>query len=607
MVRPQTSCSPRSCPRIPTHPARRLAALSIGLTFCALGLASTPARTAPPQTNAPPAQAAQYRAETPKSIIDLQQFRRTASVPIEGGGTATLIDLDPAIGSWYVLRVERGESEEAAYHLENPEPKRQQVRLSETDARGVLLIRNGESVPCDLWSGAPTPLTAGRKTGLPYAPLCGGRLYLRNRVAGHRTELEKVTDFLRDHVWGGEQIIGAVKSEVFKDAFRETAEPRKSADRHTPMSPPGAPAPAAIAPAYADSSVAPEHLGIRLQNPTPGQMDLGRWYRASGLAGVYVSAIQPEAIAPAILASHPDRVHRLDAVEAGALDYLVAFDLSKFDVGFELGTDHPRVDWSERVPDAVRDDELPGPDGIGTPAPLVSTGMVPPEYAERTIATFTGGFKRSHGAFRYGALAQKNHGSHYGFVVEGVLFSKLQPGLATLYALADGTIGMKTWTDGDTKLLPQLRFARQNGVPIIAPDPQTGAPAPGGLVNRWGAGNWSGSTSGTLRTLRAGACLREDADRRYLVYGYFSTATPSAMARVFQAYGCHYAMLLDMNALEHTYLALYVRTRPGLAVEHVIEGMSVLDKDVNGQLVPRFLGYPDNRDFFYLMRRKNGE
>jgi len=26
------------------------------------------------------------------------------------------------------------------------------------------------------------------------------------------------------------------------------------------------------------------------------------------------------------------------------------------------------------------------------------------------------------------------------------------------------------------------------------------------------------------------------------------------MARVFQAYQCGYAMLLDMNALEHTYL-----------------------------------------------------
>ncbi|MFC3117499.1 hypothetical protein ACFOHS_01050 [Jhaorihella thermophila] len=73
-----------------------------------------------------------------------------------------------------------------------------------------------------------------------------------------------------------------------------------------------------------------------------------------------------------------------------------------------------------------------------------------------------------------------------------------------------------------------------------------------------GPGNWSGSAKAELRTLRAGACMARSAGTTWLIYGYFSTATPSAMARTFQAYGCDYAMLLDMNALEHTYLALYV-------------------------------------------------
>ena len=50
------------------------------------------------------------------------------------------------------------------------------------------------------------------------------------------------------------------------------------------------------------------------------------------------------------------------------------------------------------------------------------------------------------------------------------------------------------------------------------------------------------------------------------------------MARVFQAYRCDYAMLLDMNALEHTYLALYRRSGSQLFVEHLIKGMSELDK-----------------------------
>jgi hypothetical protein len=122
-------------------------------------------------------------------------------------------------------------------------------------------------------------------------------------------------------------------------------------------------------------------------------------------------------------------------------------------------------------------------------------------------------------------------------------------------------------------------------------------------VGQWGAGNWSGSEDSKLRTIRAAAAIQHHDGKRFLIYAVFSTATPSAMARVFQAYHCQYAMLLDMNALEHTYLAVYRNLDSGLAIDHLIDGMSVLDKSSAGQPVPRFLGYPDNRDFFYLMRR----
>ena len=48
------------------------------------------------------------------------------------------------------------------------------------------------------------------------------------------------------------------------------------------------------------------------------------------------------------------------------------------------------------------------------------------------------------------------------------------------------------------------------------------------------------------------------------------------MARVFQAYGCRYAMLLDMNALEHTYLATY----------HMAGDNLVVDLDLNEANLP---------------------
>ena len=126
---------------------------------------------------------------------------------------------------------------------------------------------------------------------------------------------------------------------------------------------------------------------------------------------------------------------------------------------------------------------------------------------------------------------------------------------------------------------------------------------PGALVNIWGEGNWSGSANEDLRTVRAGLCLQEAGGRRFLVYAYFSSASPSAMARVFQAYRCRYAMHLDMNALEHTYLGLYAAEGGRRTVEHLIDGMDVLDRHSGDALAPRFLGFPDNRDFFYLVRR----
>jgi len=285
--------------------------------------------------------------------------------------------------------------------------------------------------------------------------------------------------------------------------------------------------------------------------------------------------------------------------------YLVAFDLDQFGLKYALGTEHPRVGWSDHVLSQMMEKSLPGPDGIGNIAPLVSTGLIDPMDEGRTVATFTGGFKRVHGAFRYGELALKNYGSHYGFHENGVIFSRLETGLATIYVLEDGRVDMKTWTQSDDPLLPKIKYARQNGVPLIIEFDQVAQMSvPGPLISRWGEGNWSGSADKKLRTLRAGLALQEFSGRRFLIYAFFWSATPSAMARVFQAYRCHTAMLLDMNALEHTYLALYRRQGSNLYVQHLIQGMSEVDVSTKGKYIPRFLGYSDDRDFFYLTRKE---
>ncbi|HTY65812.1 MAG TPA: hypothetical protein VMH36_04120 [Alphaproteobacteria bacterium] len=557
-------------------------------------------------------QAAQYNAEVPKTIFELQPFRATEVADARDGPSgASLVNLNPHINIWFVLTLDRGGRPEA-YHLENPRPDRTHVHLDPAGG-GLRISEAGRDVTCALWSdgrtgrGASDPLAAAMRSGLAYAPLCEGRLLLRNKVRGAQTTIEQASDILRDYVPGGEAIIGFVKGSFYQDKFRDTGTVGAGQATATSETSPDWPLPAAMA-ATAGRPDVPKYLGIAADRPVAA-MGPGRWYPARGLPGVFVSYMEPGDVAPEILKSYRDRVNALDDVESDALVYLVAFDLAQFDLGFALGTDHPRIGWSPRPIQAVRDDTLPGPDGVGSLAPLVPTGMVSPALAGRTVATFAGGFRRQHGAFRYGPFAERNHGSHYGFIEQGAILSKLQPGLATLFALDDGTVEMKSWTSQDDALLPRIRQARQNGVPIIeAGGAGGGIPVPGALVARWGPGNWSGTAEEKLRSVRAGACLQETPLKRFLLYAYFSDATPSAMARAFQAYGCRYAMLLDMNALEHTYLAVYPHDSDRRVIEHLVEGMALVDKKAGGnRVLARFLEVPDDRDFFYLTRRESAQ
>jgi hypothetical protein len=553
-----------------------------------------------------PSQAPQ--AEAPKTVLELQPFRvtqRSPAVDASGrSGQATLINLNPEINAWFLLTVDFGKNPET-YHLENPWPRTQQLALSDQNPRGVEITAEGHTDHCDLWGGSPvTELRNAQHLAGAYEPLCGGRLYLRNQVAGTYTPIERATDLLRDHIPGGDRIVGFVKREFFQDAFLEK-EPLVNAVDAGLSSPDNSPLRPAIDSTYQGRAVTPEHLEIALERRA-GPMELGRWYAAKGAPGVFVSAFEAAVVPQEILESSGGLVNPLGPVEARALVFVVAFDLSVFDLGFMLGTDHPRVGWSERTLPESRT-KLPGPDGIDTVAPLARTGMVSPAQAAQTVAAFTGGFKRVHGAFHVGPYARRNHGSHYGFIEQGVVLSKLVPGLATLIVFRDGNVEMRTWSKEDDALLPKIRHARQNGLPLLEPDGMTGAPVPGEFVRHWAAGNWSGSAENAeLRTLRAGACLQQVQSNRFLLYGYFSDATPSAMARVFQAYRCSYAMHLDMNALEHTYLALYERRDGKVIVDHLIDEMGQVDKKGrgrNGALLPRFLGFPDDRDFFYFVRR----
>ncbi len=361
---------------------RLLSALS---NACLFILLVTPGRSVTNQEVVPPGnQAAEYAAAEPKTIVELQQFRQTTSSHIKSGkgaeGTATLVNLNPTINAWYLLKIAWQGGSESSYHLENSEPQSRRLSLDSNYPFGIEIWEGKARYPCNLFGDSSLEQASNSK--LIYAPLCDNRLYLRNPDKGHRTELEAAAEVFRERVWGGEKVI-TVFHHVLADSHRETAkihdEPQGATAAANGDMQGALPLPAIIDAKYADRLLTPSGLGIALENSEHAGLRPGAWYSATGNPGVYVSLIAPELIDKTILENHKTTVNTLDSVEASALCYLIAFDLDRFDLAYGLGTEHPAVDWSEHIQRGMKDPKLPGPDGIGTISPLVATGLISPE------------------------------------------------------------------------------------------------------------------------------------------------------------------------------------------------------------------------------------
>ncbi|MCZ7675864.1 MAG: hypothetical protein M5U35_08320 [Roseovarius sp.] len=533
----------------------------------------------------------EYEADRPKTIRELQPFRTAAHATSADGIEVTLTSLNPNANSWFLLDVSdpaRGQRA-VTYHLELADPEKDRGVACQWRRPGAGLRKRRNRCPLLALAGADHRTRPGGRHG---SALCAGLRQPRlcaQRDAGARSSREAVSQFLRDNVAFGDDIVNLIKGSFYEDAYMSSGEVIAGGDAGEVA--------AALGKAMLSSQpVIRTYFGFELEGAESG-VQAGSWYAVKDAPGIYASAMQPGMISPDIL-NRRGETHGLDGIERRADVYLVAFDLTQFELGYEVGTDHPRLDWSSRPPGSVRVRGLPGPDGFNTSAPVVRTGMLSPALTDRVAAAFVGGFKRDHGAWRAGDMAYTNKGHHYGFLTNGVIFSKLHPGLSTLFVLDDGSVQMRTWREEDRALLPRLRFARQNGVPLIDKG------VPGDQVTSWLGGNWSGSAEADLRTLRAGTCMKTVAGRQFLIYAYFSTATPSGMARTFQAYGCDHAMLLDMNSQDLTYMALYTREDRNVIPHHLVGGMAETDSRArDGMPIPRFVSFADNRDFFYLLRK----
>lgn len=568
------------------------------------------AAAAPTPAPIPQTAAAEPPPPDPRPIVALQPFRTVTTATAPDGTVYTLTDLNHFVGRAFLFE-KRPPKDVHKYvaHLENPNPLHVSLEVT---PNGLAMIEGGKATACeanlanghDIFSGADEPLTA----------YCNGRLWLRAQKRGFRTRQEQVTGMLRGLGGLGESVINLYKTTLGQDAELEPA----SFDGNGGAAPATATG-AGVDLAPIDAMTRPRQKPLMLNRgnlgvPLAGDvgdnggapMQIGHWYPSRDLPGVFLGMMTPGEAPQEILDSYQDRVEALDEVERTALVYLMAFDLDRFEMNFTVGTDHPAVGWSPRA--VVEHTNPEGPDGFSAVTPLSRVGMVRPDDLPRIVSVFAAGFKREHGAFKAGPFALVNNGTHYGFIEDGVVMSKIEPGLATVVGHLDGSIQLKTWTEADNADLPNIRFARQNGIPLIEPDAALGKGIPSPYVRDWLRGNWSGSLvpstqKGVLRALRAGLCVQNVQSKRYLIYGYFTSVTPNAMARVFQAYSCSYGMHLDMNSPDLTYAVLFGHSQGNLKAEHLNRQMRKADTN-NGDRSFRFLTENDNRDFFSILAKR---
>jgi len=347
------------------------------------------------------------------------------------------------------------------------------------------------------------------------------------RCAASRTELEATSEFLRDHVWGGEQISRLRAQRVLPRLARGAGE--AGGRRPVGGGAVGGPPPAAVRP---ESASARRRAGPARHRPGGcGKRRLaGQWYaargrcrrlRQRGRAGSgRDTPAQPRGT---VVATRCGRGRR-PGLPGGVRPSPASTSASR------SAPTTPRLGWSAHMRDELRSPGLPGPDGIDAAAPLARTGMMSPGDPGRApsprspAASSASTAPSARASWRRRNPRQPLRLRRAG---RGLQHTRCRA-WRRCTCLNDGTVGMKTWSEGDEALLARLRDARQNGVALLEPD-AAGAPAVGALVE----------SSGGPATGRLGAGSVAHPARRRLPAG----AGVETLSRL--------RLLLDRHAADH--------------------------------------------------------
>jgi len=491
-----------------------------------------------------------------------------------------LINFNPSINRWFLLKINDGS--ENFYHIENVDAEN---RLKLT-GRGLEIknMKNGHFEECHLWGGGFDLRNAVLdKYRNPYFPLCEGLLYLR--LKRDSTTALSLTEWATEKlrlVKFGEKFINFVKP-VIVSAHAETAKNRRieNLKYRRNLEEDLLSAKVNEDSRYSYVSVG-NHLGISVDNEE-SYMEYGKWYKSRMHPNIFISLITPGFLHYNFMGTDSGIKYPVKEEEMDKLIYLVAYDLSEYSINVVHGTEYPGIP-SEG-----------GEEGsAGLLEDLAMAGTVPPYMINRTVGVFIGGYKRSHGYFKYG----EHHGKYYGYIENGVALSKMEPGLATIYTTKDEEIQIGKWPedpDREKELLKTVVSARQNGVLIVDDY------IPGKHINSWGHGNWSGDADGNLRTLRSAVCIQNNGRQRNLIFAAFTSTTPGTMARVLRAYSCETAMQLDMNAYIYLHNAIFKFDENNkIDIEYLHSEMEY----PKGLKYHRYILDNNNRDFFYVFKRK---
>ena len=123
----------------------------------------------PPPTPPSPERAEAFTARRPKTVVELQPWRVESSVQLpadQGPATiVTMVDLNPAVHEWLLVRIETAGLPPRSWHLENHDPSAVRVALDPAFPEGLSLHIGDRVERCALWPASGSALELGRASG----------------------------------------------------------------------------------------------------------------------------------------------------------------------------------------------------------------------------------------------------------------------------------------------------------------------------------------------------------------------------------------------------------------------------------------------------------